>query len=156
MLRAWRITKKKYSAQAFSGDGARMYGSRWSTPGIRIGFASETLSLAILEVLVHLQKTSMLSHYVAFTVDFPEELVENLAPDLLPQGWRSSPPSAKTQSVGPAWVARGSSVLLRVPSVIVVHEHNYLINPVHNDFSRLAISGPSPLHIDGRLFEKKK
>lgn len=156
MLRAWRITKKKYSAHAFSGDGARMYGSRWSTPGIRIGFASETLSLAILEVLVHLQKTSMLSYYVGFTVDFPEEVVEDLAPDLLPQDWRSSPPSAKTQRVGPDWVARGSSVLLRVPSVIVAHEHNYLISPVHKDFSRLAISGPSPLHIDGRLFEKKK
>ena len=156
MLRAWRIIKKKYSAQAFSGEGARIYGSRWSTPGIRIGFASETLSLAILEVLVHLQETAVLSHYVGFTVDFSEELVEDIDSDSLPQDWRASPPSSKTQDVGSEWVARGSSVLLRVPSVIVAHEHNYLINPVHKDFSRLAISGPSPLHIDGRLTGKRK
>lgn len=155
MPAAWRITRAGLASNAFDGEGARLYGSRWSSPGTRMAFASESLSLAILEVLVHLQRSSTLASYVTFTVEFQEELVEELDPSLLPGNWRNFPAPPQTRAIGNAWVRSGSSVLLRVPSVIVIHEHNFLINPGHPDISKLIIHGPVPLDIDSRILESR-
>jgi len=149
---AWRITKTKRATNAFDGEGARLNGSRWSSPGTRIAFASESLSLAILEILVHLQNVSPLATYAVFTVEFPEDLVRDLDLSSLPRNWRSFPAPPQTQQIGDVWVKSNSGVLLRVPSVIVEHEHNFLINPVHHDFPKLIISGPLPLDVDARVF----
>jgi RES domain-containing protein len=156
MPAAWRITKAKHASNAFDGEGARLYGSRWSTPGTRIAFASESLSLAMLEVLVHLQQSSPLTSYVEFTVEFSEELVQDLDLDLLPKNWRNFPAPPQTQEIGDGWIKSASSVLLRVPSVIVVHEHNFLINPMHPGFPKLTIDGPMPLDIDPRISGGRK
>ncbi|MDR3557256.1 MAG: RES family NAD+ phosphorylase [Syntrophobacteraceae bacterium] len=148
MPTAWRIAKKNHAANGFDGEGARLYGSRWSTPGTRVAFASESLSLATLEIVVHLQNSAPLASYVVFTVRFPEDMVQELDPSVLPKNWRSFPAPPRVRQIGDDWVKSNSSVLLRVPSVIVVHEHNFLINPEHSDFSKLIISGPEPLDID--------
>ncbi len=58
MPRAWRIVKKKFADHAFDGEGSRLYGSRWTSPGLPVSFAAESLSLAVLEVLVHLQSSA--------------------------------------------------------------------------------------------------
>ncbi len=151
---AWRITKKKHATNPFDGEGARLYGSRWSTPGTRVAFASESLALATLEVVVHLLSSSTLASYVVFTVEFSEKLVQNHDP--LPKNWRSFPAPPETQAMGDVWIKSNSSVLLRVPSVIVVREYNFLINPMHHDFPKLIISGPMPLDVDARVFEARK
>ncbi|MGC8493144.1 MAG: RES family NAD+ phosphorylase [Syntrophobacteraceae bacterium] len=152
MPSAWRITKTRHATSAFDGEGARLYGSRWSTPGTRMAFASESLSLATLEILVHLQNTSPLASYVVFTVEFSEDLVQALDLHLLPKNWRSFPAPPETQLIGDHWIKSNSSVLLRVPSTIVAHEHNFLINPMHHDFPKLIIHGPKPLDVDARVF----
>ncbi len=147
---AWRITREKHAANPFDGEGARLYGSRWSTPGTRVAFVSGSLSLATLEVLVHLQDSSPLASYVVFTVEFSEELVQDHGP--LPKNWRSFPAPPETREMGDVWINSNSSVLLRVPSVIIVHEYNFLINPVHHDFPKLIIRGPMPLDVDAGVF----
>ena len=38
---------------ALDGEGARIHGGRWNLPGSRVVYASATLSLAVLEMLVH-------------------------------------------------------------------------------------------------------
>lgn len=153
---AWRIIKEKHVANAFDGEGARLYGSRWSTAGTRIVFASESLSLAILEVLVHLNKSSPLANYVVFSVEFSDALVQNLEVAGLPKNWRSFPAPSETRQIGDSWTNSNSSVLLRVPSVIVPNEYNFLINPMHHEFSKLIISGPLPLDVDKRVFGSVK
>jgi RES domain-containing protein len=115
-----------------------------------MAFVSESLSLATLEVLVHLQNSSPLASYVVFTVEFSEDLVQDHGQ--LPKNWRSFPAPPETQKMGDVWINSNSSVLLRVPSVIVVHEYNFLINPMHHDFPKLIIRGPMPLDVDARVF----
>jgi len=155
MGRAWRITKAKHAANAFQGEGARMFGSRWSSPGTRVAFASETLSLAVLEVLVHLQKSPGLAGYVVFTVDFPNRCIEQLDESLLPENWRHFPAPPQVQAIGDRWIDTASSVILRVPSAIIPQEYNFLINPAHNEFAELVIGGPTPLEVDSRVFGDK-
>jgi RES domain-containing protein len=151
----WRIVKAKHATSALDGEGARLFGSRWSSPGVRVAFTSETLSLATLEILVHFQSSSTLASYITFPVEFPDAVVQDFDHTLLPRDWRSYPPPMQTRNIGDGWVRSASSVVLKVPSAVIVHEHNFLINPSHPDFSKMVIGVPRPLDIDPRLARVK-
>lgn len=152
MIRAWRVVKSKHASHAFEGEGSRLYGSRWSGPGVKIVHVSETLSLAILEVLVHLQSSAPLPHYVVFTADFDASLVERIEPSALPSDWRASPSPSAVQQIGDLWVRRASSAVLEVPSALIPHERNYLLNPSHPAFTQVVVSTQMPLDVDSRVF----
>lgn len=154
MPKAYRIVKARYAGNAFDGEGARMQGGRWSSIGTRTVYTAGSLSLAVLEILVHLQQTQILSSYVVFELDFPERLVQNQDHDSLPADWRSSPAPVSTKQIGDTWIKKSSSALLKVPSVIVPSEYNFLINPAHSDFSGISIGDPMPLDVDPRLLER--
>lgn len=151
MTKAWRIVKSRHQEHAFEGEGSRLYGGRWTNPGIRVTYVSETLSLALLEVLVHLKDISPIRNYLVYSVEIADSLVEELPLDSLPDIWRSNPAPAEVRLLGDTWVQGGSSVVLRVPSVIIPHEYNYLINPNHEDFPKVKISEPEPAEFDPRL-----
>jgi RES domain-containing protein len=50
-----------------------------------------------------------------------------------------------------AWASSCKSVVLRIPSVIVPSESNFLLNPAHPDFDKLAIGEPLRFRLDPRL-----
>lgn len=152
MIRAWRILKERYADDAFTGEGSRLYGSRWNRPGTRVVHASESLSLATLEILVHLQTSRPLAAYVVFDVAFPEASVTDLDVAALPDNWRGSPAPPETRGLGDAWLRDQASAVLRAPSAILPTEFNYLLNPEHEDFAGFVIRGPRPLDVDSRVF----
>jgi RES domain-containing protein len=149
LLGAWRLVKSRHVRTAFDGEGARLYGGRWNSPGTRMVYTAESPSLAILEVLVHLQATAPLSGYVLIEVRLPESLVEVLSRP--PVDWRRVPAPASTRRVGDAWLASGRSAALAVPSVITPQERLLLLNPAHPDYSRVE-RGPARAQVlDPRL-----
>jgi RES domain-containing protein len=151
MIRAWRIVKTRYSADAFSGEGARLYGGRWNSPGIAMVYTAGSKSLATLELLVHLGNTSVLPSFSTCPVDFDDSLVELIDSSTLPRDWRQAPPPISLQAVGDDWISRGSSVVLRAPGAIIDSEYNYLINPMHIDFKKLVIGTMEVFTLDPRL-----
>jgi RES domain-containing protein len=151
VINACRICKTRYAAGAFDGEGARLHGGRWNSRGTRVAYASGSVALATLEVLVGLQDSSLLSAYSLIQVEFPERLLEVLDQKSLPSSWKQHPPSAETQRVGDLWVAEGRSVVLQVPSAIIEAEHNYLINPAHGDFGQVVVHRPRRFQLDPRL-----
>jgi RES domain-containing protein len=151
MIRAWRIVKSRYSADAFSGEGARLYGGRWTSCGIAMVYTAGSRSLATLELLVHLDNTLVLPSFSVCPVDFDDPLVEVIDPATLPRDWRQAPPPISLQTVGDDWISRGSSVVLRVPGAVIEGEYNYLINPVHIDSKKLVIGSMEVLMLDPRL-----
>ena len=151
MATGWRIVKSRYASTAFDGEGARLYGGRWNSPGTRMVYTSSTISLAVLEVLVHLQEASLLSSYSLLSVSFDDAFVERLDRSMLPDGWRIYPPPSDLQRIGDDWVRSQRSVALEVPSVIVERESNYLLNPAHPDFSSVVIGEPESFTFDERL-----
>ena len=151
MTRSWRIFKTRFSADAFSGEGARLYGGRWNSAGIGMVYTAGSMALATLELLVHLDTTSVLPSFSICSVDFDDSLVELLAPASIPSDWRQSPPPTSPRLIGDDRIARGSSVVLRVPSAIVEDEYNYLINPAHKNFKRLRIGKVKLFPLDPRL-----
>ena len=150
-IRAWRIVKEKYQGDAFTGEGARKYGGRWNSTGTPIVYASESLSLATLEILAGGISIPQLGTYVKIPVDFDSSLVEYIKVIDLPDDWTSYPPGIQTQGIGDVWVKENRSALLRVPSVVIMEEFNYLINPGHPDFKKVVVGKAERLSVDRRV-----
>lgn len=151
VIHAWRIVKKTYAAEAFDGEGARLLGGRWNSPGQRVVYTSENAALATLEILVHLGSASALASWVLIGCRIPEGLVTVADRAGLPRHWRRFPAPEELQRIGNEWIASGASAVLKVPSAIIESEHNYLLNPEHSDFRRIGIQSPIPFSFDVRL-----
>lgn len=149
MITAWRLVSQARASGAFDGEGSFRYGNRWNHPGTRIVYLAATTSLAALELLVHAGSPDHLTPYQAFRTTFPEDLVTDLASR--PADWRLSPAPNSTKGTGSNWAASGVSAVLRVPSVIVPWESNYVVAVDHPDFSRIEIHEPLPFLFDRRL-----
>jgi RES domain-containing protein len=154
MTTAWRLVKVRHQAGAFSGEGARIVGGRWNLPGTRVVYASESLALAALETLVHLGSAAIDLRFVAFRITIPEHLTIEATPvRTLPRRWRNQPPLPETMEIGTRWTDAGRAVCLRVPSVVVPRESNFLLNPAHPEFRRITIDPPEPFTFDPRLWK---
>lgn len=155
IVSGWRIIKRRQRDSAFTGDGARLYGGRWNSPGTSVVYLAGNASLAALEMLMHLDNDQILDHYLLVQVRFDESLLAEHSSRDLPHNWRDSPPPETTRAIGDSWVRMGTSALLRVPSAVIDHEVNYLLNPGHADTSSVEILEPSPFQFDRRLARVK-
>lgn len=151
MLSAWRIVKARYAAGSFDGEGARRSGGRWNSPGTAVVYTAQSRSLAILEMLVHLESARVLPSYVLIECRFDSELVTPLQRALLPPRWRSYPAPPELQGLGDQWVNLARSPILEVPSAIVPGESNYILNPAHPRFAGIHILDSEPFELDTRL-----
>ena len=155
-MQAWRITQQKHARAAFSGEGARLYGGRWNSPGVAMVYAAQSQSLAVLEVLVHLDAPGLLRKYVFLEATFDESMVIELGRASLPKNWQMDPVPKSVQAVGDKWAASGESAVLRVPGVLVPDESNYLLNPRHPDFAKLTVSRPHAFRFDARSAKSRQ
>ena len=154
MVESWRIIKTKHAARAFDGEGARRYGGRWNSPGQRVVYTSSTISLAVLEVLVHLEQSAFLPAYSLLRVQLDESQLIPLSRTELPKNWRNDPAPSALQAIGDQWLSEGRSLALAVPSALVPHETNYLLNPEHSAFPQIVIEPAQPFLFDRRLLRK--
>jgi RES domain-containing protein len=149
--RAFRLIKAKYAAEAFTGDGARRYGGRWNTAGTPVVYASSSIALAILEVLVNLEDPAELRHYLLAEAGFEKKLLRLLDSERLPASWRDNPAPPEVVALGQEWLASASSAVLDVPSAVVAEERNYLLNPRHGHFGQVTLLEPRSFAFDPRL-----
>ena len=139
-LHAYRLVKRKWLQAAFDGEGARLYGGRWNSKGKACIYLAGSESLAMLEVMVHLDDYQLLEHYALLEVTLQKNFLMSLSADSLPKDWAVEPAPASTAEIGDNWLESQSSLALAVPSVVVPRETNYLINPQHPHFQALADS----------------
>ena len=152
-LSAWRILKAKYQDQPLSGEGARRVGGRWNHRGTPLVYLAESIALATLEVLVHLQDAETLPKYALADIQFDSSLVRELRAEDLPENWNVFPHPASTKEIGRQWVDTRSSALLKVPSSVSPREANYLLNPEHPDANGVEVAAVLDHAFDPRLFK---
>jgi RES domain-containing protein len=151
-LRVYRAFERKHAATAFSGEGARLYGGRWSSPGTAVVYTSTTFSLALLEIMVNTSNAGIPADMVYAPIDIPDDVGrEVLDVAALPQKWFVFPAPPTCRSAGDSWIESGRTVALVVPSAVARIEANVLLNPAHRDFARLTIGGIENIAIDRRL-----
>jgi RES domain-containing protein len=150
MTHVYRITTAPFTADAFTGDGARLHGGRWNPKGWRMVYAAATRSLALLEMLV--QDQPLRARYVFIPAELQPRLrVRRVSTADLPSDWRKPTAAEQLRQIGQSWLERGESAVLAVPSAVLPREENFLLNPNHDDFRRILIGDAEPLDLDSRL-----
>lgn len=144
----WRLARRKHAA--LDGEGARMAAGRWNSWGVPVVYTSEHLSLAVLEILVHVDSDLLPHDLYAFQVEIPDGVATaRLDAAALPRGWRTR--VDRCRRAGDAWIADGRSAVLAVPSTVIPHETNVLINPRHTESERIRVVGSERFQLDVRL-----
>jgi len=149
----WRITRKPFVAQALEGLGAKRYGGRWNPKGVAVIYTSESLELAVLEALVHLDIDLLPKDVYQIDFELDDQFIAHV-PTPLPGGWDSAPPySPNVQAIGDRWIRSGSSLALRVPASVLPSRSNVLLNPAHPEIRRLREIERGPLPWPSRVVD---
>jgi RES domain-containing protein len=140
---AWRLCRRRYAD--LSGDGARLYGGRWNSPGRSVVYLADHPALAALEVRVHLDLPFELlpDDYVLLSVSVPDGSIGDMAT------------AENTVATGNAWLEAGDAAALRVPSVLVPHAFNILLNPRHTSAVTAEVASVEPFRFDPRLWQPR-
>src|ERR1700681_2960001 len=105
LRRLYRVLRKAYARSPLDGEGAYLYGGRWSNPGTRLCYTSEHQSLAMLEYFVHLDADDAPPDLVLATAEIPDDLPRKLVKgEELPSHWRRSPPPPELAAFGDDFV----------------------------------------------------
>ena len=148
-MRVWRIARAVHPA--LDGEGARLYGGRWNSPGMQVVYTAASASLATVERLVATDPDELPDDLVLFEIDIPADAPpESVDVATLPDDWRE-PRSPDCRQLGDAWIASGRSALLAVPSAVVPEDFNVLINPRHPEAQGVRIVRQRPFRFDPRL-----
>jgi RES domain-containing protein len=152
MISAWRICRKKYALNAFDGEGAAIYPGRWNLKGQKAVYTADSQALALLEIVVHAD-LGLAPLYVFIECSFDDSLIESIDTSLLPSGWQSlvAPSWLPLQRLGGEWLTSKRSPVLRVPTVLVPGQSNYVLNPEQPDFARIKTGIPIGFVPDSRL-----
>ena len=106
-LIVWRLTRARFADRAFNGEGARLYGDRWNHQGVAVVYCAATLSLAALELFVHLDASEVPADLVTIAAEIPSSVaVEELDPSVLSVDWRTYPGPDSLKDLGPLGSAR--------------------------------------------------
>jgi RES domain-containing protein len=135
---AWRLCRRPYAV--LDGEGARRFGGRWNRPGRPMVYLADHPALAALEVRVHLDLPFDLLpvDYVLMRVEVPEPASIDAA--------------ATTVEAGTGWLVSAASATVRVPSVLVPHAWNLLLNPRHPDAAQAETLSIEDFRFDPRLW----
>jgi len=139
-------------AQDIGGTGAKLFGGRWNSIGVPLHYMAVSRALAALEVLAN--KNSMThSTTLCLTVfEIETELIKNLSLIDLPENWKDCPAPSSLTLIGDEFVEKKDFLLLKVPSVIIEDEFNYLMNVNHSNANTIKILEVKPFSFDDRLF----
>ena len=143
----WRIGNR----QTLGGEGGLRYAARWHSAGRPIVYLAESPAGALIEVLVHLEIEvgELPPSYTLLRIAVPLELARELIAVPAGDGWKTD--LARTRQLGDAWLAGGVSALARVPSAILPHTFNVLLNPLHTATHGISVAEAIRVNLDQRL-----
>lgn len=150
-MKVYRIAKRQY-IKNLSGVGAKKYGGRWNRKGSSVLYTSENVSLAALEMLVHVELQNLPKNLQILVLKISDEVsIRHIDIKDLPKNWRDYPAPGKLAEIGTAWLEKKESLILKVPSVVIAQERNVLINPNHPEFENVKIDKISDFEFDDRF-----
>ncbi len=148
---AYRLTPEKY-ANELSGVGASLYGGRWNELGVEMIYCAEHASLALCEMLVHLNKRLKLAPIHLLKIQIPDKYpIHTIKEKDLNEHWQLTKNIRDTQQLGTELIIDNKYLAIKVPSAILPMESNIIINPMHPKFRYVKIVESNPFIIDSRL-----
>lgn len=150
-ITVFNIRKAKF-ANALMGSGIA---NRWNKNDEYVIYTSSSRALSTLELVVHRAsiQTDMSYKMMHIELLISEHDIITIETKDLPDHWRSIQSYPILQNIGSSWYQTYSSLVLKVPSVIIPEEYNYILNTKHPLFSeKVKIHKVEDFVWDKRLF----
>lgn len=144
----YRITTEQWSKSLHaSGNPAR-----WNAKGRFVIHTAGSRSLACLENLVHRSGEWQGKMYKVMLIEFPDKIkMDTIEVASLKKNWMEINQFSYCQSVALQWLNDATAAILKVPSVLIKKEFNYLINPRHPDFKLIKLIDVENFNFDERF-----
>ena len=149
-MTVYRFTKEIYSHE-LSGEGAKRWGGRWNSPGLAVVYTSCSISLSLLELLIHQVSYEEILVNNLMRIDIPDVFVQTISTNSLKLNWQYDIDYCRF--IGNEFLQNNKSLLLKVPSAVIPEEYNILINPRHVAFGKCSILSSGVFEFDTRLFK---
>lgn len=148
-LNVYRLSSTKYS-KTLSASGKS---SRWNKDSEFVIYSGESRSLAMLESIVHRSiHTGLEYETMVISISINDDDIIVVDKNELPKNWRDVQAYPKLQEYGSKWYQRKKSLVLKVPSVIVPEEFNFIINTSHPFYtSKIKLFDREKFILDKRL-----
>ena len=150
---AYRIAAKAY-IDDLSGAGAKLFGGRWNPVGCSCIYASQNLSLALLEKYVHAEFRESMDRLALLQIIIPDDdnLVFHVDDQQLKKNWMKD--ISYSQWIGEQILSDPEIIAFTAPSAIVPSERNVILNPSAKRFGNIQFLPPRDFPADLRLLSK--
>lgn len=126
--------------------------ARWNSTDHKMIYSAGSVSLACLENVVHRSSEGLSGLFKILVIEIPDDLsYDEIRISDLPENWADFTNVNITRLLGDDWLKNKTAVALQVPSAIVPQESNYLINPDHDDFSKIRLIETQDFNFDKRI-----
>ncbi|ADB38361.1 RES family NAD+ phosphorylase [Spirosoma linguale] len=131
-MEVFRISKALHASTLSSSGSA----NRWNRKGQQVIYTGSSRSLSSLELVVHRGSIQPAAMYKVMVISIADDdyLIKQIQRSELPVNWRSLGGYTALQALGSTWYTSQETLVLKVPSAIIIHEYNYIINTEHPAF----------------------
>lgn len=148
----FHLGKTKFARQ-LTGEGAKLHGGRWNLIGTPCLYASGSKALSVLEYAANLQLEEMPDHLSITVYSLPPKSWKEFSAGNLPENWQEIPVPEETKRWGSLHLQQAKYLALKIPSVIIPSEFNFILNSLHADFKKIKIKEVHPFSLDKRILK---
>ena len=148
-MEVFKICLDKYS-NSLNASGAP---NRWNKKDEFVIYTGSSRSLSTLELVVHRSLINIDRPYRLLVITIKDKTpFKEIKIKDLPKSWRTIDAYIALQEIGSKWYNSLETPVLKVPSVIIPFEFNYVINTKHPLFSKnILINSMEDFNWDKRL-----
>lgn len=126
----YRIAASKY-IEDLSGAGSKQYGGRWNDKGVAMVYFAQSRAMAVMELLVHLRPEEIDRDFILAVFEVSDASVLTIDSNDLPKNWKDKSEVETLKEIGNKFIKSNQYLLMKVPSVIIEEEFNFIFNPNH-------------------------
>lgn len=149
-MEVYHLGSKKFARQ-LTGEGAKLHGGRWNSIGTASIYTAESIALCVLEYAANVSLHQLPSSLTITVYALPDKSWKEFPTTELPKNWQELPAPIETQEWGSKQLQEAKHLALRLPSVIIPTEYNYILNPLHPEFKKVKIKDVRPFTFDPRI-----
>jgi RES domain-containing protein len=149
-MKVYRIIAEKHSEELKASG----YAARWNSAGMEVIYTASSAALACLENVVHRDNLELKMRFSLVTIEIDDAVyIKHLKSNDIGRGSDEFTESAYEicRQAGDKWKREGESAVLKVPSVIVKSDFNYLLNMNHPESGKIKIIQIEPFVFDKRI-----
>jgi RES domain-containing protein len=158
MALVWRLSPPAY-AEALDGEGNRIFGARWNSPGRGVVYTCATLSLCVLETYVHFSpaQREQIPDFEAVQISVPNDAgIRRVQAKKFKDILAADDRLGAFRRIGDDWLANARELALIAPSAVVAEDMNVMLNPAHPRMKDVTIARRRRFHFDPRLAVPKR